>query len=107
MKVCLLRGVMKSVTAAILIKEDKILIAKRSGIDKQAGKWEFPGGTVEDGETHEQCLKREMKEEFDIDEKRFGENNNDNCCRNLGRNSYPDEICNSRRNWQGWSVYRI
>ena len=58
---------MKSVTAAILIKEDKILIAKRSSADRLAGKWEFPGGTVEDGETPEQCLKREMKEEFDID----------------------------------------
>ena len=58
---------MKIVTAAILIVDNKILIAKRNSTDKLAGKWEFPGGTVEDGETPEQCLKREMKEEFDID----------------------------------------
>jgi len=58
---------MKSVTAAILIKDNKILIAKRKINDKLAGKWEFPGGTIEDGETPEECLKREMKEEFDID----------------------------------------
>lgn len=58
---------MKSVTAAILVKENKILIAKRNTTDRLAGKWEFPGGTIEDGETPEQCLKREMKEEFDIE----------------------------------------
>jgi len=58
---------MKTVTAAILIKDKKILIAKRKSSDKLANKWEFPGGTVEDGETPEQCLQREMKEEFCID----------------------------------------
>lgn len=58
---------MIKVTAAILIKDDKLLIAKRKPNDKLANKWEFPGGKIEDGETPEQCLKREMKEEFDID----------------------------------------
>lgn len=55
------------VTAAILIKDDKIIIARRGPDDKLADKWEFPGGKVEINETPEQCLKREMKEEFDID----------------------------------------
>ena len=57
---------MKKVTAAILVKDGKILIAKRKADDRQAGKWEFPGGTVEQNETPQACLKREMKEEFGI-----------------------------------------
>jgi 8-oxo-dGTP diphosphatase len=55
------------VTAAILAKDNKIIIAKRGPGDKLAHKWEFPGGKIEIDETPEQCLKREMKEEFDID----------------------------------------
>jgi len=55
------------VTAAILVKGNKIIIAKRGPNDRLANKWEFPGGKVEINETPEQCLKREMKEEFDID----------------------------------------
>jgi len=55
------------VTAAILINDDRILIAQRRDTDKLAGKWEFPGGKIEDNETPEQCLIREMKEEFDIE----------------------------------------
>ena len=54
------------VTAAILEKNGKILIAKRDAGDKLAGKWEFPGGKIEDGESPERCLAREMHEEFDI-----------------------------------------
>lgn len=55
------------VTAAILAKNNKIIIAKRGPDDELANKWEFPGGKIEIDETPEQCLKREMKEEFDID----------------------------------------
>ena len=58
---------MKQVTAAILIRNGKILIAKRKADDRQAGKWEFPGGTVEPNESPETCLKREMQEEFGIE----------------------------------------
>ena len=57
---------MKKVTAAILIKDGKILIAKRKADDWQANKWEFPGGTVERNETPQACLKREIQEEFGI-----------------------------------------
>ena len=58
---------MKKVTAAILVDNGKILIAKRKQNDPLKGKWEFPGGTVEYGETPEACLRREIKEELDID----------------------------------------
>lgn len=57
---------MKEVTAAIIINDGKILIAQRAEDQKLAGKWEFPGGKVESGETPEECLKREIKEELGI-----------------------------------------
>jgi 8-oxo-dGTP diphosphatase len=67
---------MKEVTAAILIKDGQILIAKRKKGDRLAEKWEFPGGKIETNETPEECLKREMLEEFGIEVsvgKYFGE----------------------------------
>jgi 8-oxo-dGTP diphosphatase len=54
------------VTAAILIKDNSVLIAKRKSSDSLPNKWEFPGGKIEDNETAEQCLIRELKEEFGI-----------------------------------------
>ena len=54
------------VTAAVLIHQDKVLVARRPPGDPLAGQWEFPGGKIEDGETPEQCLAREMNEEFGI-----------------------------------------
>jgi 8-oxo-dGTP diphosphatase len=57
---------MINVTAAILVKNRKILIAKRKSNDKLSGKWEFPGGKVEADETPRACLAREMQEEFGI-----------------------------------------
>jgi len=57
----------KEVTAAILKNNGRLLIAQRKSIAKLPNKWEFPGGKVELGETPEDCLKREMKEEFGID----------------------------------------
>ena len=54
------------VTAAILSHEGKLLIAKRRSPDFLANKWEFPGGKIEEGETVEACLERELMEEFEI-----------------------------------------
>lgn len=58
---------MTTVIAAIILKDNKVLIAQRAEGQKLAGKWEFPGGKIEDGETPEECLKREMKEELNVD----------------------------------------
>ncbi|MCX9084154.1 MAG: 8-oxo-dGTP diphosphatase MutT [Candidatus Methanoperedens sp.] len=57
---------MKKVTAAIIIKDGLFFIAKRKKSDKLANKWEFPGGKIENGETAEECLKREIEEELRI-----------------------------------------
>lgn len=56
---------MIDVTAAIIEKEGKYLIARRKGGNLN-GKWEFPGGKLEDGESHEKCLERELDEEFGV-----------------------------------------
>jgi 8-oxo-dGTP diphosphatase len=58
----------KKVIAALLWNaNNQILIAKRGKQDALYGKWEFPGGKLEDGETEKECLVRELKEEFGID----------------------------------------
>jgi len=56
-----------TVTAAVLEKDGRILIARRKRGDRLADKWEFPGGKIEEGETPEVCLRRELQEEFGID----------------------------------------
>jgi 8-oxo-dGTP diphosphatase len=58
---------MQLVTTAIIKKDEKFLIAKRKAGGVVGGKWEFPGGKVEHGETPEEGLKRELKEELNID----------------------------------------
>lgn len=55
------------VTAAIIVNNGKILIAQRPAHDRLAGFWEFPGGKIEAGETPQQCLKRELREELAMD----------------------------------------
>ena len=56
------------VTAAIIELDDKILIAKREPEDNIfGGLWEFPGGKIEDGETPEECMARELMEELEIE----------------------------------------
>jgi 8-oxo-dGTP diphosphatase len=54
------------VTAAIIERDGRVLIGKRKA-GRFAGRWEFPGGKVEPGETPESCLKRELQEELGIE----------------------------------------
>lgn len=55
------------VAAAAIIKDDQVLLARRPLHVHQGGLWEFPGGKVESGESVEQALCRELKEELDIE----------------------------------------
>ncbi len=57
---------MKKVAAGILIKDGKILVARRKQGQTHAGLWEFPGGKIEDNETPQECLERELHEELGI-----------------------------------------
>ncbi len=55
------------VTAGILRDGDRVLICQRRAGSRFALKWEFPGGTVEAGESPEDCLRRELAEELGIE----------------------------------------
>ena len=55
------------VAAVIRNDKEKILIAQRNLKKSQGGLWEFPGGKIEAGETKEDALIREIKEEMCID----------------------------------------
>lgn len=57
---------MQIVTAAVIKKDGKYFVAKRKKGIRLEGKWEFPGGKVETGETPTHCLVRELSEEFGI-----------------------------------------
>ena len=55
------------VVAALLRSKDGVLVAKRStGNPDVLGKWEFPGGKIEPGETAKEAIEREIAEEFGI-----------------------------------------
>lgn len=58
---------MIDVTAAIWVENGKVLIARRRSGVSQAGLWEFPGGKIRPGETPEQCLQREIREELGVE----------------------------------------
>jgi 8-oxo-dGTP diphosphatase len=51
---------------AVLTEEGKILLVKR-GREPFKGQWALPGGRIDEGETAEDCLKREMKEETGLE----------------------------------------
>ncbi|MBV9781075.1 MAG: (deoxy)nucleoside triphosphate pyrophosphohydrolase [Acidobacteriaceae bacterium] len=55
------------VAAGIICRDRHVLVAQRREIDRHPLKWEFPGGKVELGESPQQALIRELREELQID----------------------------------------
>ena len=71
--------------AAIIIKDDKYFIAQRNRNKHMGLSWEFPGGKVEEGESFEIALKREIEEELNIEI---------NIKNKLGEENYQDDKIN-------------
>ncbi len=55
------------VAAGLVFRDAKLLITQRHPAAHLGGLWEFPGGKREPGETFEQCLERELREELGIE----------------------------------------
>ena len=54
------------VSAGLIFRNGKLLIARRHADSHLGGLWEFPGGKREAGESYEQCLARELMEELGV-----------------------------------------
>lgn len=74
------------VVAGIILRQNQLLIARRPLNQHKGGFWEFPGGKIEAGESPEQALSRELKEELNIQV-------NPEKCRYIGQLDfdYPDK----------------
>lgn len=55
------------VVAAVVEQHGSFLVTRRQAGVHLEGLWEFPGGKIDPSETHEQALRRELKEELDVD----------------------------------------
>lgn len=54
------------VAAGVLWRGDRVLVCRRRDTDSHPGRWEFPGGKVEPGESPAECLRREIAEELGV-----------------------------------------
>ena len=54
------------VLAAVIERDGRFLVTRRLADTHLSGYWEFPGGKCEAGESHEECLRREMREELGV-----------------------------------------
>ena len=57
----------KQVVAALIFREDQVLVCQRTRHQTMPLKWEFPGGKIEEGEQPRDALRRELSEELGID----------------------------------------
>jgi 8-oxo-dGTP diphosphatase len=55
------------VVAAVIVRDGTVLVCRRAPHKDAAGLWEFPGGKVEAGETAQEALARELREELGVD----------------------------------------
>ena len=58
---------LKRVVAALIFKDEKVLVCQRTRHQTMPLKWEFPGGKIESGEQPRDALRRELEEELGID----------------------------------------
>src|SRR5262245_50645861 len=77
------------VAAGLVFRNGRLLITQRRPGDHLGGMWEFPGGKREPGETFEDCLQRELREELGI-EVEAGE------CLDSVTHSYPEKTVHLR-----------
>lgn len=56
-----------AVCAAVIVQQGKILLTQRPADKPHGGLWEFPGGKIETGESPHQSLRREIREELNIE----------------------------------------
>lgn len=56
-----------TVVAAVIEENGRFLVTRRQHGVHLAGMWEFPGGKIDPDETHEQALRREIREELETD----------------------------------------
>jgi 8-oxo-dGTP diphosphatase len=55
------------VVAGVAVRRGRVLVCRRSAARRHAGKWEFPGGKLEPGETAAVALRRELREELGVE----------------------------------------
>ncbi|WP_173745411.1 (deoxy)nucleoside triphosphate pyrophosphohydrolase [Actinoplanes sp. TFC3] len=60
------RPLPRVIVAAVIVTHGRVLACERSAPPEVAGRWEFPGGKVEPGESDEQALARECAEELGV-----------------------------------------
>lgn len=58
---------MITVVAAVVERDGEFLVTRRQKGVHLEGMWEFPGGKIDQGETHDAALRREIREELDTD----------------------------------------